>query len=79
MVGDDVCAPKKVAVDRLESLRVPFVTVFAKSIETCAVPPLFRWYVTARGTRAVVMVDAFFNGLAAFMDGVEVRYFRHLG
>jgi hypothetical protein len=79
VVGDDVSEPKKVAIERLESLRVPFVTVFAKSIETCAIPPLLRWYLTARRARTVVMVDAFFNGLAGFMDGVEVRYCRHLG
>jgi hypothetical protein len=57
--------------------RLAILAVLAESIATCANTPSMDWYVAARRTRIVVVIDAVCGRLVGLVDGVKGNYFRH--
>jgi len=61
----------------LSALRVQSGTVIAKSVAAVTDLSLFLWYVTARRTRAIVVMDTQCRWFFNFVNGIEVEYSRH--
>lgn len=68
----------QIGCNTLASLPVQANAVVAEPIaDWCAKYSIILWYVTARMTLAVVVIDAIFGRFVDLVDGIEVVYFRH--
>ena len=76
--GELVVALRNRVAAQLASLPVQVNAVVAEPVaDWSAKYSIMLRYVTARMTRAVVVIDAIFGRFVDLIDGVEVVYFRH--
>jgi len=61
----------------LSALAVQSRAIVAQSVSAVASLAFRLRYIAAWGTRAVVMINAFVGRLFDFIDGIDLRYFRH--
>jgi hypothetical protein len=61
----------------LAALRVEPSAVVAKPVVICSWSPLVRWYVAARRTCTVVVIDTVCGWLDNLIDGIETSSWGH--